>query len=256
MLIEERKNYILKKLYEDGRVIVGELSNELSVSTETIRRDIDALEDKGFLKRTHGGGVLPNNISTDVPAEVRRELYRNIKMELAKIAIAYIPTGGTIFLDSSTTSLEIADMISIGDKLTIFTNSLMIANVIQYKPNIDLRMIGGQLNRVNASFSGPYAFDYIENIYVDAAFLSPTGLDKDGIVSDSNEDEAHIRSKILANSKKSFLVIDNTKLYRKSTYTVGLLNEFSSLILESNFPKDLNALIKDNKFNVDVIIKA
>jgi DeoR/GlpR family transcriptional regulator of sugar metabolism len=253
MLATERKNTILKQLFEQGHVIVKELSNELEVSNETIRRDLKELEAEGFLIKAHGGGVLSQKLSSGLNSEIRASIYLEEKELLAGKALQLISSGQSLFLDSSTTASEIAKKLNCFKNITVFTNSLLIANTISLQPQHQLVFIGGNFNTVDRSFVGPLTQRFLDNYLIDAAFLSPTGLSEEGIVTEADEEGSYIRRKILRNSQQVFLVMDQTKIYRASTYVVANINEFSGLITNGRFPEELKEIVADQDFLIEEI---
>ena len=108
MLAIERKNAILEKLQKEQRVLVAELSQEYSVTEETIRRDLDKLEKEGFVKKTYGGAVLNENTNIEMPLRIREKTNRKEKQMIAKLVASMIEDGDSIILDSSSTSLMVA----------------------------------------------------------------------------------------------------------------------------------------------------
>lgn len=251
MLASERKNHILKHLFEYGHVVVKDLSDELDVSFETIRRDLKELEAEGFLTKTHGGGILSQKMPSTLTSEVRESLYHEEKEQLAGKAIQFISNGQSIFLDSSTTALEIAKKLNIFDKLTIFTNSLLIANIICQLPKHQLVLIGGNFDRTNRSFVGAPTRNFLDNYLIDLSFISPTGLSQNGVLTEADEEEAYLRRKILHNSKQVFLVMDQTKVYRASTYVIAKISDFSGLITNGQLPDEIRKLVADQDFLID-----
>ena len=108
MLAIERKNEILSILQKEQRVLVAELSTRYHVTEETIRRDLEKLEKEGFVKKTYGGAVLNKNSTIDMPLKIREKTNRKEKQKIAQTVASLIEDGESIMLDSSSTSLMIA----------------------------------------------------------------------------------------------------------------------------------------------------
>ena len=121
MLIGERRLKVMELLEEKGNVVVSELSNLLSVTEETIRRDLESLEKEGLLKRTYGGAIPINKISLELPFKARKIEHREEKKAIGKVAAGLIEDGDTLMFDASTTVLEVAKQI--GAKKKINSNS-------------------------------------------------------------------------------------------------------------------------------------
>ena len=105
MLALERRNLILEKLQTEKRVVVSELSQLYDVSEETIRRDLDKLEKEGFATKSYGGAVINENVSIDLPFNIRKNQNVAGKQKMAEIAASMVQDGGHILLDASTTAV-------------------------------------------------------------------------------------------------------------------------------------------------------
>lgn len=246
MFAEERKDFILKKLYEEKKVYVQSLSEEMSVTTETIRRYLRDLERDGFLSRVHGGAILAKKINGELPLDVRKNMFITSKKIIANKATKYISEGNTIYLDSSTTSFEIAQELYKFEQLKVITNSLPIMDFLSTMNNIHLISLGGNYCSKNKSFVGPSALESISKYLADICFVSSTGLSENGVLTDSNEEEALIRQSILHNSEKKFHILDDTKFFRTSTYVIGSISDLSGILSNSKLPNKLCKLIESN----------
>ena len=122
MLAIERKNEILAILQKEQRVLVSELSKRYDVTDETIRRDLEKLENEGFVKRTNGGAVLNKNKNVDMPLRIREKTNRDEKQVIAGLVAGLVEEGDRIMLDASSTSLMIAKELKEMKKLTVITN--------------------------------------------------------------------------------------------------------------------------------------
>lgn len=244
MLAEERKEIILKQLYEEGKVLVQDLSASINVSTETIRRDLKELENESLLKRVHGGAVLTKKINGELSVNIRKNIFLDSKKIIASKAIKYIVDGSTIFLDSSTTSIEIAEELFRYNHLKVITNSLLIAEILSKNINIHLILIGGNFNAKNFSFIGYAAQEHLNRYLADICFISSTGVNEMGLLVDSSEDEAIIRRLMIEHSENKYYVLDDTKFYRSSTYVIGNLNQFTGILSNKKLPKELTNSIK------------
>ena len=127
MLAIERRNAILEKLQVERRVVVSELSALYDVSEETIRRDLDKLENDGYAIKSYGGAVINENSNLDLPYNVRKNTNVLGKQKIASLISEMIHDGENIMLDASSTAVAIAKAIKNKKDLTVITNSLEIA---------------------------------------------------------------------------------------------------------------------------------
>ena len=126
MLALERRNLILEKLQAEKRVVVSELSQLYDVSEETIRRDLDKLEKEGLAIKSYGGAVINEDVSIDLPFNVRKNQNVTGKQKMAELAASLVKDGDHIFLDASTTAVFVAKALKEKERLTVITNSMEI----------------------------------------------------------------------------------------------------------------------------------
>lgn len=211
MLAIERKNAILERLQKEQRVLVAELSQEYGVTEETIRRDLDKLEKEGYVKKTYGGAVLNENTNIEMPLRIREKTNRREKQTIASLVASMIEDGDSIILDSSSTSLMVAQELKDRKKLTVITNSLEVLIEFSKSKGIQVISTGGLLKSSTLSLIGKNAEKTLENFYVDKAIISCKGLDVRKGVTDSSEDDAEIKKSMVSCSKKLIIAADNTK---------------------------------------------
>ncbi|MGE5577547.1 MAG: DeoR/GlpR family DNA-binding transcription regulator, partial [Syntrophothermus sp.] len=143
MLSAERRTKILELIRTQGNVEVKRLASELAVSLMTVRRDLEALEEKGLVVWTHGGAVLPGLENTEVPYHTKRFSHAEEKRRIARKALEMIDDGDTLILDSGSTTLEIARLIRWKKGLTVITTDLKIALELGNQPGIRVFCTGG-----------------------------------------------------------------------------------------------------------------
>ena len=211
MLAIERRNLILQKLQTERRVVVNSLALLYEVSEETIRRDLDKLEKEGFVKKTYGGAVLNENTNIEMPLRIREKTNRREKQTIAKLVAAMIEDGDSIILDSSSTSLMVAQELKERKKLTVITNSLEVLIEFSKSKGIQVISTGGLLKSSTLSLIGKNAEKTLENFYVDKAIISCKGLDIRKGATDSSEDDAEIKKSMVSCSKQLILIADSTK---------------------------------------------
>lgn len=216
MLAIERRNAILARLSADGKVIVSDLSDEFDVTEETIRRDLEKLENDGLAKRTYGGAVKKETFNTELPYQVRKQTNVEDKQEIALKIAAMIEDGDYLMLDASTTALYVVKNILEKKRITIITNSVEILIELAAKNDWNVLSTGGTLKPGSLSFVGRQAENMLSDFHVDMAIFSCKGIDMDRGVTDSNEKDTEIKKCMLAAAKKKILAVDSTKFDRIS----------------------------------------
>ncbi|SFL71242.1 DeoR/GlpR family DNA-binding transcription regulator [Halanaerobium salsuginis] len=241
MLAEERRQIILEKINSQGTVHVSNLSKELNVTEETIRRDLDILDDRSLLSRTHGGAVaLETNSKAELSFSVRENKLKKSKIEIAKKAVNLVKEGETIFLDASTTSMYLARELSNINHLTIITNSIKVMLELIDCQNVTVIATGGILRDNSFSFVGPLANETVKKYFADKIFASCKGISIDQGATDSNELEIEVKENMIKQAEEVILLTDHSKL---DQIALAKFVDFSNI----------NKLITDSKADIKII---
>jgi DeoR/GlpR family transcriptional regulator of sugar metabolism len=211
----ERQKRILEILNADGSVLVSRLSEELDVTEETIRRDLEKLEKQEALIRTHGGAIPVDENDYELSLEKRKNTNITAKEKLAKEAVKFVKPWDTVFLDASTTTFYMAKEIKKMQNVTVITNSVRVINELSGLKDVKVIGIGGLLSQ-NQSFVGSLAEDTIEkNYFANKMFFSSKGImEEDTWVLESNEQECAIKQKMIKNSTERYFICDKSKIGR------------------------------------------
>jgi DeoR family transcriptional regulator of aga operon len=216
MLIEERRQHVLATMQQQGRVLVSELSETLGISRITIRKDLDYLEAKGLVQRTHGGALAPQSGSLLDPS-LQEKAHRRLKekQSIAEAAVKLVHEGQCVLLDSGSTTTAIARALRSFSHLTIVTNA---ANIAAELAGTDFEVIltGGTLRKNSFSLVGPLAEDLLREIHADILFLGVDGFDPRIGVSTPNLLEARVNRAMVKAARKIVVVCDSTKFSRRS----------------------------------------
>ena len=166
----ERRNEILALIQANGRVYVNELADKFQVSQETIRRDLNKLEDYRLIKKIHGGAVS-SQFKFEHEFNERAKIAEAEKRAIAEKAATLLQPGDTVFVDFGSTTLEFARQLATVDQLTVITNSPLIANVCLENDSIDVVLIGGQFIDSKMACLGAIALNNIEAFFADYAII-------------------------------------------------------------------------------------
>ncbi len=238
MFALERQKIILEKLNLDGAVWVSKLSDELGVTEETIRRDLEKLENQEVLVRTHGGAVPIDESTYELSLEKRKNTNLPAKEKLAKIASEYIMPGDTIFLDSSTTTFYIAKEIKKMKNITVISNSLRVINELSGAESIKTIAVGGVVSN-NQSFVGYLAENSIKNnFFAMKFFFSSKGISPEAGIMESNDLECAIKKQMLDNSTEKYYLCDSSKIGRIGFYKLTPIENIDYFITETNLDSD------------------
>lgn len=246
MLAIERRNAILARLSMEGKVVVSDLSREFKVTEETIRRDLEKLDNDGLAKKTYGGAVKVENFNTDLPFHIRKQSNVESKQKIAEIIASMIKDGDYIMLDASTTALNVVKAIMHRKKITIITNSIEILLELANKPDWTVISTGGTLKEGGLSLVGYQAEKMVEGFHVDLAVCSCKGIDVNSGVTDSNERDSQIKKAFFGSATRKVLAVDSSKFDKVSFVKVCGLNEVDYVVTETDpgeaWKKRLNEL--------------
>ena len=203
MFALERQQKIIELLNDSGAVSVSRLSEEMGVTEETVRRDLEKLEKKELLRRTHGGAVPMDGGSGDISLKKRKATNIEAKAKLAKAAVGMIATGDSLFLDASTTTFYMAkEICALKLPVTVITNSLRVISELADCETVKLIGVGGLVGN-NSSFVGRFAEKCIEdNYFANKMFFSGKGLVRERGILESNDQECAIKKAMMKNSEE------------------------------------------------------
>lgn len=247
----ERRDKIIQKIQKNGKVRVDNLSEQLDVSSVTIRNDLDFLEEKGILHRTHGGALIRKIVYEDPTLEEKQKLFHEEKQRIGEKAIELIKDSESILLDSGTTAMEIAIGLSEKNNLTIMTNAINIALKLGGLENLNVMLTGGVLRKESFSLVGPEAEATISNYYFDKLFLGVDGLDFRFGLTTPNPMEAQLNRIMVKRAQQVIAIADSSKFGRHSFSYICDIDVISTIITDNNITPEFE--IEFAKKNIDVI---
>ena len=232
MLALERRNLILEKLQAEKRVVVSELSQLYNVSEETIRRDLDKLEKEGLAIKSYGGAVINEDISIDLPFNVRKNQNVSGKQKMAEIAASMVHDGDHIFLDASTTAVFVAKALKERERLTVITNSMEILLELSDVSGWNIISTGGVMKEGYLAFLGSRTEESIRSYFVDKVIFSCKALDKDWGIMESQEAFGSTKKAMMSSGKEKILVIDSTKFDQTAFSVAGKLRDVDIVVTD------------------------
>ena len=233
MLAIERRNAILEKLQAERRVVVSELSQIYKVSEETIRRDLEKLENDGFAIKSYGGAVINENANVDLPFNIRKK--RNVisKQKIAEVISSRIKDGTSIMLDASSTAVYIAKALKERKNLTLITNSIEILIEMFDTPNVNVLSTGGAMREGSFALVGPQTDKMLNSYHVDMAIVSAKGFDRETGLTDTEELHANNKKTMLHAGREKVLAVDSSKFGKTAFTEIGTLEDISMVVTDA-----------------------
>ncbi len=239
----ERRSRLIDIIRLRGFAALDELVRELGVSESTIRRDLDALEEQGTARRTHGGvlyaGGLPRIAEFDEKQPANWEAKRAIAAETAKI----IDDEETVLLDGGTTTYEVARLLA-GRSLQVVTNSMPVANLFASESRTDLILLGGFVSPRTGVCLGPYTNELLSRLHVTTTVLSAAGISKQGLFN-AQLLLAETEQAMLRAAGKVIVVADSSKFGRKSLTLVSGLEAIDIVVSDNGLSNEWQQIILD-----------
>lgn len=255
MFAEQRHQIIIQKLNQDKSIRASELMEHFGVSFETIRRDLEYLENEGHLRRVHGGAIPRDpDYSHEIPLPIRESIFMEEKKELAQIAVRYVTEGMSVALDPSTTNTEIAKALKTKfDRLTIITNSLPIVNELVSMPGYTVIMTGGVIRHEELSIIGDLTEEFTARFHADLFFMSMSGVTLEAGITDNAIGEVQVKKIMHENAKRTIALADSSKFGQNSFIKVCGASEVERFVTDSKI--DRNIVDQFSKSGIEIVYK-
>ena len=245
MLPAERRARILDSLRGTRVVSTEDLAQSLSVSGETIRRDLAGLERQGLLARVHGGAALGSVPAGEEASFAERAASGSeAKERIGRAAAALVEPGQLIVIDVGTTAARVARALPMDLVATVATCSLLAAIELAERPNLEILVCGGRLRGGDLALSNTAAQAFFADLNPDIAFLGSGGVDARG-VTDFHFDEAMVRKTIVKNAAASYVLADSTKFDRLARHRVAGWDTLAGLITDQDPPTSIRSSITE-----------
>lgn len=231
LLVAERRQELLNAVRTRGRLEVARAASELGTSTETIRKDLIALESQGLLRRVHGGALQVPSMTFEPDVANRTENLEE-KGRIAARAIEEVPEDGGIFIDAGSTTLLFAELLEGRAGLRVFTNSLTVARILADKPFLSCHTLGGRVRPKTLAEVGSWTERVLDNshFHFDVAFVGTNAISFSRGLCTPDPEEAAVKRGMIVNSERVVLLADHTKFGQNSLVRYADLAEIDLII--------------------------
>lgn len=252
--IAERHQYILNKLQEQGYVNVADLSQELSVSVVTIRKDLNLLEERQLLFRTHGSATPVNPFVGNRPVDEKEKIRTIQKQRIALKAVTLIEPGSNIMLASGSTILELArQMLTLAsEELTVVSASANVSNLLNKAEGIVVWQLGGLMRKSSASVVGSLTERMLENFSCNILFLGVDGIDAEFGLTTTDVQEANLNQSMIKVAQKVVVLADSSKFGKRGFARISELDQIDTIITDDEVPDAVRKQIE--ALGVELII--
>ncbi|WP_120321971.1 DeoR/GlpR family DNA-binding transcription regulator [Catellatospora citrea] len=232
MTMGDRHRRILDAVQQAGRLGVTQLAELTGTSEMTVRRDLEQLADQGMIERYRGGARSLTLRGEEPPFAMRKQDDWDAKRRIAEAVAGLITEGEAVVLDSGTTCLEVARVLT-GRRLTVMPMSMHAANALTGAAQLRLLMPGGELRSDELALTGPLAQASLAALRFDTAILGCCGLTADGLTAYDLADAA-IKRAIIASAHRVIAVADPAKFTRTALAFVAPVSELSMVVTTSD----------------------
>jgi DeoR family transcriptional regulator, fructose operon transcriptional repressor len=228
----ERRKVIVDHARATGRADVGELSKLLSVSAETVRRDLTSLEKAGLLRRVHGGAVPVERLSFESDLATRSTRMIEEKSRIAELAVRHLENAEAIYIDEGAIFQLLADRLYPPSPTTVVTNSLAIAVSLAGRPNVEVISLGGRVRPKTLGTVDFWAVEMLGTMVLDLAIIGANGISVKRGATVPDAAIAEVKAAAMEQSRRSILIADHSKVGTDSFVRFAGLDGFELVITD------------------------
>ena len=242
MYVEERQEAIAVLVRSRGRVGVTDVAARFGVTTETVRRDLAALERMGVVRRVHGGAVPTAALSVVEPGVAERDTTQAQQKErIARAALDLVPpAGGSVLLDGGTTTGRLARLLPVDRDLVVLTNSVPAAALLAGLAGVRLHLLGGRVRGVTQTAVGEETVRALRDVRVDVVFLGTNAVSGDHGLSTPDPDEAAVKRAMVAAGQRVVALADSSKVGREHLFRFAALDQVDVLVTDDDLDESVH----------------
>ena len=240
----ERQEQNRKRVLAEGSVLVDELAEEFSVNPMTIHRDLDALQQQGWLRKVRGGATALPSALFHGDIRYRMQAMKEAKQELARTAIKLVKPGQSVMLDESTTGLYLAQLLPTRGPLTVITYFHTVMQLCIEEPGIDLIGLGGAYYPAYDSFLGLLTAQSVRSLGADLLFIAPTAV-IEGFCYHLSQEVTLVKRALLEVASRRILMVDHSKFSKRSLFQFAPLTDFDLVLVDRGTSERDLAMMRD-----------
>jgi DeoR family fructose operon transcriptional repressor len=250
----ERQQDIAELVAQRGRLSVNALAEQYGVTTETVRRDLDVLERAGLIRRVHGGAVRTETVSAlELALNDRARENPLEKDQIAEEAVRFLPgDGGSVILDSGSSTGRLAVALPSDRSLTLLTNSVPIAARLAGSPAITLHMLPGRVRPATQAAVGEDLVAALSTVRVDVAFMGTNGISMTHGLSTPDHSEAAAKRAMIAAARRIVVLADFSKFGVETTVRFAELDQADCIVTDAAAPEKSVAALRER--GIDVVV--
>lgn len=240
-----RHDEIISLIRRRGFVSIGRLAESFQVSEQTVRRDLKNLAKRGLVTKYHGGAGMPQG-PADVGYDKRKHRMQAEKQRIAEAVAARIPEGATVFIDIGTTMEAVAESLLDHQSLTVVTNHVTVATILNRRSEFQIILAGGILKHNDHATTGEATREFLEKFRVGYGVFGIGGVDDDGALLDFDFRDIGVSATAMRISKRRFIALDHTKFGTDAVVSVGYIGDVDAIFTDTEPPTALQPVLERN----------
>ena len=240
-----RQIRLLAVVRTHGSASVERLADELDVTLQTVRRDVQRLAEAGLLTRFHGGVRAPSSTVENLAYRQRESLNAEGKARIARAVADQVPHDCSLILNIGTTTEAVARALLHHKGLRVITNNLNVAAILSSNPDCEVIVAGGVVRARDRGIVGEAAVDFIRQFRVDMAIIGISGVEADGSLRDFDYREVKVAQTIMAAAREVWVAADSSKFNRPAMVELARLSQIDRLFTEAEPPEPFPALLAE-----------
>lgn len=252
MLPEERRRRIVERVTTENGCSVDELANAFDVSKATVRRDLEKLESKGEVERSHGGALPSTTVGREQKYSRREVKNIDAKRSIATRAVEELREGSVVFLDAGSTTLQVAKRIESSGPTVVASNSPDIAMELE-EADAEVKLSGGTLRSKTGALVGPTGESFLERTNFDVVCIGTNAIDAEQGLLTPNESEARMKRLMCESAEKVILLADSSKFGKRSFVQFASFSDVDMLITDAQPRYGVEEPLEEAGVQVEVV---
>jgi DeoR family glycerol-3-phosphate regulon repressor len=249
--MNRRQQQIVDFVRNKGFVSIEEMAHQFGVTSQTVRRDINALHKQGLVRRYHGGAGLPSSVE-NVAYTARQILHQEEKRRIARLLARRIPDEASLFINIGTTTEEVAKALRGHEGLRVIANNLNVAMILSENETFEVIIAGGVVRNRDRGVVGEATIDFIRQFKVDFGIIGISGIDADGTLLDFDYREVRVARAIIDNSRKVYLAADQSKFGRNAMVRLANISEIDAVFTDRLPPEHMVNVLEQAEVELHV----
>jgi len=228
----ERRRWLVDHARQQGRIDVAEVARLLDVARETVRRDLNALESEGLLRRVHGGAVPVERLGFEGQLSLRAGARQDVKARIADHATTLVHAAEFVYIDEGSTLQAFAERLHPSRPMTVVTNALPVATILAPRDNLEVVVLGGRIRSHTLGAIDHWAVRMLEDFVFDLALIGTNGVTLERGLTCPDAGVAAVKARAVVSSRRVILLADGTKFGADSSYRFAQVRDLSTIVTD------------------------